>query len=297
VLVSVCFSGGGGFAVDPVQPPLSESRRFRFTRRRRFLHFLVRLDGADYPSGVSDSPSSSPVPSEGVFPATRWTLVARARQSGAEGRGAIEELCRDYWFPIYAFLRRRGYSQHDAEDWTQGFFQELLEDGLFQAAAADRGRLRTLLLSGLERFIADRLRHDHAQKRGGGVPSISIEWARAEERYFAEPVDERDPETLYLAAWARSLVERARTRLRESYGAKAALYTALEPFLMSEDGRARYREAAEAHGINESTARVHVFRLRQRFAALLEEEVAQTVETPEEAAEEMAWLRATLADA
>ncbi len=131
------------------------------------------------------------MPSEGTFPVTRWTLVARARQSGAEGRGAIEELCRDYWFPIYAFLRRRGYSQHDAEDWTQGFFQELLDDGLFQVAAADRGRLRSLLLSGLERFIADRLRHDHAQKRGGGVPSISIEWARAEERSFAEPVDER----------------------------------------------------------------------------------------------------------
>ncbi len=232
---------------------------------------------------------------QGIFPSTKWTLVARARKGGKEGKGAIEELCRYYWFPIYVFLRRRGYSQHDAEDWTQGFFQKLLDDGLFQAAAADRGRLRTLLLSGLERFIADQLRHDHAQKRGGGMPAVSIEWARAEERYFAEPVDERDPETLYLAAWARSLVENARTRLRESYGAKAALYSALEPFLTGEDGRIRYREAAAANGINETTARVHVFRLRQRFAALLEEEVAQTVETPEEAAEEMTWLRGMLA--
>lgn len=232
---------------------------------------------------------------DGAFPATRWTLIVRARRAGAEGKAAIEELCRAYWFPLYVFLRRRGYSQHDAEDLTQGYFQKLLDDGLFQAANADRGRLRTLLLSGLERFIADQLRHDRAQKRGGGVPAISIEWARAEERYFAEPVDEADPEKLYLAAWARSLVDRARDRLRESYGAKAALYTALEPFLMSEDGRARYREAAEAHGINEATARVHVFRLRKRFAELLEEEVAQTVETPEETAEEMRWLRGILA--
>jgi RNA polymerase sigma-70 factor (ECF subfamily) len=221
--------------------------------------------------------------------------VARARQSGADAKGAIEELCRGYWFPIYAFLRRRGYSQHDAEDWTQGFFHKLLDDGLFQAANADRGRLRTLLLAGLERFMADRLRHEHAQKRGGGAPLVSIEWARAEERYFAEPVDGRDPETIYLEAWARSLVDRARTRLRESYGAKATLYTALEPFLMSEDGRARYRAAAEQHGISESTARVQVFRLRQRFGELLEEEVAQTVETTEEATEEMVWLRGMLA--
>lgn len=245
---------------------------------------------------MPDSETGSLPKPDGAFPSTRWTLVVRARQSGAEGRGAIEELCRAYWFPIYVFLRRRGYSQHDAEDWTQGFFQKLLDDGLFQAADAERGRLRTLLLSGLERFIASQLRHDHAEKRGGGVPAISIEWARAEERYFAEPVDEADPEKLYLAAWARSLVERARSRLRESYGPKAGIYTALEPFLLSEDGRARYREAAVTHGINEATARVHVFRLRKRFADLLEEEVAQTVETPEEAADEMLWLRSALAE-
>jgi DNA-directed RNA polymerase specialized sigma24 family protein len=126
-------------------------------------------------------------------------------------------------------------------------------------------------------------------------PAQPIKCPRAEERYFAEPADERDPEKLYLAAWARSLVERARARSRESYGAKAALYTALEPFLMSEDSHARYHDAAEAHGINEATARVHVFRLRKRFGELLEEEVAQTVETCEEAANEMRWLREVLA--
>jgi RNA polymerase sigma-70 factor (ECF subfamily) len=263
--------------------------------QRGFVFFSARPLSATHP-GVPAPRSGPENHSGGLFPATRWTLVARARQSGPDARGAIEELCRGYWFPLYAFLRRRGYSQHDAEDLTQGYFQKLLDDGLFQAADADRGRLRTLLLAGLERFMADRLRHDHAQKRGGGAALVSIEWARAEERYFAEPVDERDPETIYLAAWARSLVERARARLRESYGAKAAIYTALEPFLNGEDNRARYRTAAEQHGISEATARVHVFRLRQRFGEVLEAEVAQTVETPQEAAEEMAWLRGMLAE-
>lgn len=233
--------------------------------------------------------------SDGAFPSTRWTLVARARERGSEGRGAIEELCQHYWLPVYVFLRRRGYAQHDAEDWTQSFFLKLLDDELFQAARADRGRLRTLLLSALDRFVANQLRHDHAQKRGGGIAPVSIDWARGEELAFAEPVDHDDPETLYLAAWARSLVENARARLRASYGAKAALFTALEPFLMSEDSRGRYREAAETHGISEATARVHVFRLRERFAALLKDEVAQTVATPEEAADEMLWLKAALA--
>src|ERR1700733_2432069 len=124
-----------------------------------------------------------------AFPTTKWTLIFRARLPGSEAGAAIEELCRDYWFPIYTFLRRRGHSRADAEDLTQGFFQKLIEDGLFQTAQRDKGRLRSLLLAALEFFLVDQFRHGNALKRGGGKAIVSIEWARAEERYFAEPVD------------------------------------------------------------------------------------------------------------
>ena len=154
-----------------------------------------------------------------VFPATQWTLVQRARLPGSEARAAMEELCRHYWFPIYTFLRHRGQTRPDAEDLTQGFFQKLIEDGLFQTAQQEKGRLRSLLLGALEHFLADQFRSENALKRGGARATVPIEWARAEERYFAEPVDRQDPRSIYFLTWARSLVERARVQLRASYGA------------------------------------------------------------------------------
>jgi DNA-directed RNA polymerase specialized sigma24 family protein len=126
------------------------------------------------------------------------------------------------------------------------------------------------------------------------VPLLSLELARAEERYAAEPIDTRDPEKLYLAAWARSLVEQARARLRETYGARAALYQALEPFLDRKDAGASYREVAAQFAIPQVTARVHVSRLRKRFAELLKEEVRQTVENEADVEPEIAWLMGVL---
>ena len=228
------------------------------------------------------------------FPATHWSLVLAARGGGAAAARAIEELCRGYWFPIYADMRRRGLSQHDAEDVTQGFFADLLSADTFDRAEPDRGRLRTFLLAGLQRFLVEQYRREHRAKRGGGVPVLSLELTGAEERYAAEPIDLRDPEKLYLAAWARSLVEHARARLRETYGARAALYQALEPFLDRKDAGASYREVAAKLGIPEVTARVHVSRLRKRFGEFLKDEVRQTVESESEVESELAWVRGAL---
>jgi len=224
------------------------------------------------------------------FPATRWSLVLTARRGGADAAGALDELCRGYWFPIYAYLRRRGLSQHDAEDATQGFFADFFADDALSRVAPERGRMRTFLLAALQRFLADRHRHEHREKRGGGVTPLSLELARAEERYFAEPVDDRDPEKLYLAAWARSVVDQARAKLRATYGSRAALYEALEVFLDREDSSTRYREIAAAQGIPEVTARVHVSRLRKRFAEILRHEVRETVENDDAVEPELAWL-------
>lgn len=229
-----------------------------------------------------------------AFPATRWTLVFQARAGGASGSAALEELCRHYWRPIYAYLRQHGHAPADAEDATQQFFAELLADETLAAACPDRGRLRTFLLAALQRSLADQTRYRRREKRGGGVAPVSLEWAREEELYFAEPVEVRDPEKLYLAAWARSLVDQARERLRASYGARAPLYAELERYLNEEDASASYRETAARLGISEVTVRVHVSRLRKRFAEMFRLEVRETVESDADTEAEMAWVLGAL---
>ena len=232
----------------------------------------------------------------GMFPATRWSLVSRARSGGAEGETAIEELCRQYWFPIYAYLRSDGHAVADAEDLTQGFFQLLLKDGLFQSAQEERGRLRSLLLTVLKRFVVNQKERARAQKRGGGAKVLSFDVEDAEQRYAIQPVDHRDPEKIYLATWARSLIERAREKLRTLYRAapRAEVAEALEPYLDPDEDRVPYREFSQKYSMKEAALRLHVFRLRQKFGDLLKEEVMLTVETPEEIEEELNWLKSIL---
>jgi RNA polymerase sigma-70 factor (ECF subfamily) len=229
-----------------------------------------------------------------AFPLTRWTLVGRLRGTEAESARALEDLCRHYWFPIYATLRHGGRTAHDAEDLTQGFFAALMADRTFFAAQPERGRLRNFLLGALKRFLADEARHRLAQKRGGGATMLSIEWERAEQRYLAEPMDERDPEKIYLSAWAHSLLERVRAKVRAGFAGRETEYAALAPFIEGEENGIPFRELAARLGQSESGARVTVFRLRQRFRELLTEAVRQTVETPAEVEEELAWLLGVL---
>lgn len=232
------------------------------------------------------------------FPATRWSLVNRARGEGVEAEEAIEELCRQYWFPVYAYLRSHGFAVHDAEDLTQGFFQLLLESGLFQSAQEERGRLRSLLLTVLKRFVANQLERANALKRGGGTKVISFDVDNAEQRYAIQPVDRSDPEKIYLVAWARSLVESAREKLRSIYlsAPNANVAEALEPYLDPDEDKVPYREFAERFSMKEGTLRLHVFRLRQKFGDLLKDEVMQTVDSPEEFEDELNWLKGALRD-
>lgn len=149
------------------------------------------------PTGSDNLPPEGMAARGVEFPTTHWTLVTRIRQGGGVQQTALEELCRLYWYPIYAFLRRRGYPQHDAEDLTQGFFLKLLADESLSVAEEGRGRLRTYLLQHLKRHLSDRKRFDGALKRGGGQAIVSLEAALAEERYAEEPKDLEDPERLY----------------------------------------------------------------------------------------------------
>lgn len=230
------------------------------------------------------------------FPTTRWSLVQRLRQGGEGQQAALEELCALYWYPIYAFLRRRGHPHHDAEDITQGFFIKILNDASFEASDANRGLLRTFLLSALQRHLADRTRHEQAQKRGGGKTVVAFESMEAEERYGNEPKDHRDPEHLFARAWARELLENVRRQLEAEFsaGGRSGTFQILLPFLIGEDPPS-YREVAARLKASETAVRVLVFRMRTRFRECLRETVAHTVQDPAETEAEIQWIISILA--
>lgn len=242
-------------------------------------------------------PDSPDTRLHGAFPNTQWTLINRARQGGEEGEAAIGELCHRYWFPIYAYLRGKRHSPADAEDLTQGFFQKVLVEGLFELADQERGKLRSLLLTILKRLVVNEQQRARAQKRGGGAPVVSFDVDNAERLYAMQAVDPSDPEKIYLRAWAQSVLEQAREKLREIYrrAPRPDVAAALDPYLDPDHDRVPYGEFAERFAMKEGTLRLHVHRLRQKLGDLVKEEVRQTIDTPEEMAEEMEWLRATLA--
>ena len=246
-------------------------------------------------SSTDNSADRASVPGP-EFPTTHWTLVTRVRAGGAVRQAALEELCRLYWYPIYAFLRRRGYPPHDAEDCTQGFFLKLLADESLSAVDESKGRLRTYLLQHLKRHLTDQKRFDGALKRGGGAHTISFEEMRAEERYAHEPQDERDPERLFTRAWANELLAGVREKLRADFedADRPHGFDVLLPFLLLDDDLPSYREVAVRLRATEVSVRLMVSRLRAKFRDLLRDEIARTVEGPEEVAAELAWLKGVL---
>jgi DNA-directed RNA polymerase specialized sigma24 family protein len=232
-----------------------------------------------------------------VFPATRWSLIARVQACDADSAAALEEICRSYWYPLYAFLRRSGVRPHDAEDVTQSFFLRVLSKEILHAASAEKGTLRSFLLTSLKHHLANHCRAANAAKRGGGHVPLPIEWNEAEKRYSVEPVEALDPEKLYARAWARGLFENVQTQVRAAYIAShpAGNYAAIESHLFSDEDRVPYRELAAQLGSTEGSLRLLIYRMRRKFRELLEEEVARTVADPVEIPGELAWLRATLA--
>ena len=239
-----------------------------------------------------------PARTRAVFPTTRWSLIARVQAGDADSAAALEEICRNYWYPLYAFLRRSGVRPPDAEDVTQGFFQRVLAHETLHAASAAKGTLRSFLLSSLKSHLADHCRAANAEKRGGGQVPLPIEWHEAEQRYSVEPADRLDPETLYARAWARGLIENVRTQVRAAYLAShpAETYAAIEPHLIPDEDLAPYRELAAQLGSSEGSARLLIYRMRRKFRELIEAEIARTVSDPADIPGELAWFRAALAE-
>ncbi|MBI2926207.1 MAG: sigma-70 family RNA polymerase sigma factor [Verrucomicrobia bacterium] len=222
-----------------------------------------------------------------------------AARDGEESRAtqALESLCRTYWYPLYAFLRRQGHSAEDAQDLTQGFFAHLLARDFLRGLSKEHGRFRTFLLAALRNFLADQWDKARALKRGGGRPALSLDEVAAEERYQLEPADELSADRIYERRWALTLLDQALARLREEFAAadKAELFDVLRQFQGDEPSPATCADVAARLGMPENTFKSHVRRFRQRYRELLCEAVAQTVATPAEVAEELRHLRSVLA--
>lgn len=232
-------------------------------------------------------------PGEAAFATTHWSAVrAAGRMNSPDAEQALENLCRKYWYPLYAFVRRQGLNPEEAQDLTQGFFARLLEKDYLRLADPARGRFRTFLITGLKAFVAESHRHANRLKRGGGQSLVSWDQATAEERYQAEPRDEATPETLYEERWAMTLLETALARLEAELAAdgKAALLAALRGHLWGNPNEPSYAELSPQLQLSEGALKVTVHRLRRRFRILLREEVANTVTDAGEIDEELRHL-------
>jgi RNA polymerase sigma-70 factor (ECF subfamily) len=210
--------------------------------------------------------------------------LAAGHSSVPGAQAALEELCRTYWFPLYAFARRQGNNPEDAQDLTQDFFSRLLAKNYLAKADPDRGKFRTFLLGSLKNFLVNEWKRAGRLKRGGGTEFFSIEANAAEDRYAAEEPDEFNPDVEYETRWAITLVEQVLAALRREFKAadKARLFEELKGFIWGDKSSASYAEIAGELNLSEGTVKVAVHRLRQRFRELLRAEVANTVARPED---------------
>jgi DNA-directed RNA polymerase specialized sigma24 family protein len=231
------------------------------------------------------------------FATTRWTAVLTAGQAASpRADEALAFLCRTYWYPLYAFVRRQGYETHDAQDLTQEFFARLLAKHYLEKADRRRGKFRSFLLAALKHFLANEWDRVRAAKRGGGQTHISLDDPHAEERYRLEAANSLTADKLYERRWALALLERALTRLRQDFSAagKAKLFDHLKVFLTAESAPVSHAEMASALGQTEGAIKVTVHRMRQRYRELVREEIAHTVASPSEIDEELNDLLAAL---
>jgi RNA polymerase sigma-70 factor (ECF subfamily) len=224
------------------------------------------------------------------FASTRWSLVAAAGTGDSpEAREALAALCQMYWYPIYAYARRRLPRANDAQDMTQAFFARLLEKDYLQAADRTRGKFRAFLRTAFDHFLANEQERTNAQKRGGGRSMLPLDFQSGELRYSREPEDHATPEAIYERRWAMTLLEQSLARLRQEFtdAGKQDLFESLKDTLTGEGTAEPYGRIAQKLGLSEPAVKVAVHRLRRRYGELLREEIAHTVDTAEEIEDEL----------
>jgi DNA-directed RNA polymerase specialized sigma24 family protein len=227
-----------------------------------------------------------------IFATTHWSVLAEAgEQTSPAAVAALEKLCGQYWYPVYAEIRRRGRAPQDAQDLTQEFFVCLLRRNSFARADKGKGRFRSYLLGALNHFLADQREREKAEKRGGSVMILSLD-DDAEGRYREEPVSSDPPEILFDRRWRLALMDEAFARLQREYGAgnRETVFLQLKPFLAVEAGPGEYDEAARKLSSTASAVAVSVFRLRKRYAELVRTVAAETISNPAEVEDELRQL-------
>ncbi len=243
--------------------------------------------------------SASPAPGA-VFATTRWTMVLSAGAgSSAHGDEALEQLCRAYWFPLYAHIRRRGHGADAAQDLTQGFFARLLERNDLAGLTREGGKFRSFLLIALNHFLSNEHEHASALKRGGGKTILSLDDDTAEDRYLSEPSHSESPDKLFERRWALTLMENALGQLggEQTVAGDTAVFAALRPFLSREPEPGEYAAISARLDVAPGTLAVRVHRLRGRYRQLVRAAVADTVDSPLEVEAEMRHLLAALGSA
>lgn len=226
-----------------------------------------------------------------TFQTTHWSVVLQAT-GGESSSAALECLCRTYWYPLYAFVRRQGHNAADAEDLTQGFFELFLARRFLDDVSRDKGRFRSFLLASMKHFIANEWKKAGRQKRGGRFQILSFDAMTAEERFQHESVDQCTPEMAYDSQWAKTLLEAVMARLRAEFerSGKCDRFEALSPLIFVEPPPGEYARLAVEWTVTESGVRSSVQRIRQRYAALFRVEIANTVTDPREVDAEISHL-------
>jgi RNA polymerase sigma factor (sigma-70 family) len=239
------------------------------------------------PSEDSGQPTSA---AGDVFATTHWTVVlAAGRRSTPQSDAALEQLCKTYWFPLYAYVRRRGYSKEDAEDLTQAFFARFLARNYLAGLSAERGRFRAFLLASLKHFLINEWDKSQRQKRGGGKMPLSLDWQTADTKFQVAAANEPSPDKAFDREWALALLAKVIERLQKECEAdgKAKLFEQLKIFLTAGKDDTAQAEAARALGMEEGAVRVAIHRLRKRYRQLLRDEIAQTLADAADVDEEM----------
>jgi len=247
---------------------------------------------------ASESNPSAETPPAQVFVTTHWSVVlAAARRDTPRAQAALEHLCRMYWYPIYYFVRRQGYSMHDAQDLTQEFFARLLEKNWLGHADQSRGRFRSFLLLVLKRFLAVEWHKANAQKRAGERPCLPLPLDTAETRYVREPADTSSPDQAFEKQWALTLLETVLRQLRSDYeqDGQGRLFETLKPCLMGSRETQPYAELSGKLEMSEGAVKVAVYRLRTRYRERLKAEIAHTVASPADVDPELRHLFRVLA--
>jgi DNA-directed RNA polymerase specialized sigma24 family protein len=245
----------------------------------------MNLKPSDAHSAHHGAPPRSP-----VFATTLWAVVLTAGDPNHPGAvAALDRLCRTYWYPVYAYVRRKGRSATEAEDLTQEFFSRLLGRGFPAGVQREGGKFRSYLLRALDHFLINEWRRDSSAKRGGGTTTFSLDGVDADARYRLEPTDLATPESLYDHRWAMTLLDAVRERLRSEYSqqGKDALFAALEPSLTGGAEMLPHTELMTRLALKESALKMAVHRLRRRFGDMLRKEIAQTVTRPDEIEDEI----------